>query len=98
MPIYEYECKKCKYKFEQLQKITEKPLRTCPECKKTSLSKLVSNTSFQLKGSGWYVTDFKDKKGESSETKANEGQTSQPAKKKESASVPVKKSENAEKK
>jgi putative FmdB family regulatory protein len=62
MPIYEYQCKKCRHKFEQLQKITEKPLRVCPKCKKLQLVKLVSNTSFQLKGSGWYVTDFKDKK------------------------------------
>lgn len=61
MPIYEYQCKKCGHKFEQLQKITEKPLRVCPQCKKTALEKLVSNTSFQLKGTGWYVTDFRDK-------------------------------------
>lgn len=61
MPIYEYECKKCKYKFEQLRKITDKPLRTCPKCHTASLAKLVSNTSFQLKGTGWYVTDFKNK-------------------------------------
>lgn len=62
MPIYEYKCKKCNYQFEQLQKITDKPLCTCPKCKKKQLVKLVSNTSFQLKGTGWYVTDFKDKK------------------------------------
>jgi len=61
MPIYEYKCKKCGYIFEQLQKISEKPLRTCPKCKKSGLAKLISNTSFQLKGAGWYVTDFKSK-------------------------------------
>ncbi|MDR1057843.1 MAG: zinc ribbon domain-containing protein [Coxiellaceae bacterium] len=61
MPIYEYKCKKCGYRFEQLQKVTDKPLSTCPKCKKTQLVKLVSNTSFQLKGTGWYVTDFKNK-------------------------------------
>jgi putative FmdB family regulatory protein len=61
MPIYEYECKKCKYKFEQLQMMTDKPSRVCPKCKNAKLIKLISNTSFQLKGTGWYVTDFKNK-------------------------------------
>jgi putative FmdB family regulatory protein len=60
MPIYEYKCKKCHHGFEQLQKITDKPLHTCPKCKKKQLVKLISNTSFQLKGSGWYVTEKKD--------------------------------------
>ena len=62
MPIYEYKCQNCGHSFEQLQKITDKPLRNCPKCKKLKLAKLISNTSFQLKGNGWYATDFKDKK------------------------------------
>ncbi|MEI8054541.1 MAG: zinc ribbon domain-containing protein [bacterium] len=62
MPIYEYKCQNCGHSFEQLQKTTDKLLSTCPECGKKQLKKLVSNTSFQLKGTGWYVTDFKDKK------------------------------------
>jgi putative FmdB family regulatory protein len=62
MPIYEYKCQNCGYIFEQLQKVTDDPLRVCPECGKEQLVKLVSNTSFQLKGTGWYETDFKDKK------------------------------------
>lgn len=62
MPIYEYECKNCGYKFEQLQKISEEQLSICPECQQPKLKKLISNTSFQLKGTGWYVTDFKDQK------------------------------------
>lgn len=64
MPIYEYKCQKCGYSFEQLQRVTDEPPCVCPECKSKSLVKLVSNTSFQLKGSGWYVTDFKNKKAE----------------------------------
>lgn len=64
MPIYEYECKNCGYRFERLQKISDEPLKICPECQKSQLTKLISNTSFQLKGTGWYVTDFKDKKPE----------------------------------
>lgn len=67
MPIYEYKCQKCDNYFEQIQKATDKPLRICPNCGKKQLKKLVSSTSFQLKGTGWYVTDFKNKK----ETKEN---------------------------
>jgi putative FmdB family regulatory protein len=56
MPIYEYDCQKCGT-FETTQKITEKPLSKCPSCK-GKVKKLISNTSFQLKGTGWYVTDY----------------------------------------
>lgn len=61
MPIYEYQCQKCGT-FEITQRITEKPLGKCPNCK-GKVKKLISNTSFQLKGTGWYVTDYarKDK-------------------------------------
>ena len=56
MPIYEYRCEKCGV-FEATQKITERPLGRCPTCK-GKVKKLISNTSFQLKGTGWYVTDY----------------------------------------
>ena len=56
MPIYEYQCGKCGT-FEITQRITEKSLRRCPTCK-GKVKKLISNTSFQLKGTGWYVTDY----------------------------------------
>jgi putative FmdB family regulatory protein len=56
MPIYEYQCQKCGT-FEATQRITEKPLGRCPTCK-GKVKKLISNTSFQLKGTGWYVTDY----------------------------------------
>ncbi len=62
MPIYEYRCQKCGT-FETTQKITEKPLSKCPTCK-GKVKKLISNTSFQLKGTGWYVTDYA-RKGQS---------------------------------
>ena len=63
MPIYEYRCEKCG-DFEVTQRITEDPLKKCPTCKR-KVSKLMSSTSFQLKGSGWYVTDYarKEKSG-----------------------------------
>jgi putative FmdB family regulatory protein len=56
MPIYEYKCQKCGT-FEVTQRITEKPFGKCPTCK-GKVKKLISNTSFQLKGTGWYVTDY----------------------------------------
>lgn len=61
MPIYEYVCKACGHQLEAFQKITEQPLTECPNCHKNTLNKLISSTSFQLKGTGWYVTDFRDK-------------------------------------
>jgi len=60
MPIYEYRCAACGHKLEVLQKFTDAPLSDCPVCGKSSLSKLVSAAGFQLKGSGWYATDFKN--------------------------------------
>ncbi len=59
MPIYEYECPKCGV-FEAMQKITDPPLKRCPTCK-SRVRKLVSLSSFQLKGSGWYATDYANK-------------------------------------
>ncbi len=61
MPIYEYQCKSCGHEFESIQKISESPLKDCPECVKPELQKLVSAAGFRLKGSGWYETDFKNK-------------------------------------
>ena len=70
MPTYEYGCESCGT-FEVTQRITDKPLRRCPTCK-GKVAKLISSTSFQLKGSGWYVTDYAGKK-DGSETKGKEG-------------------------
>jgi putative FmdB family regulatory protein len=75
MPIYEYDCPSCGT-FEVSQKITEKPLRRCPTCK-GKVTKLISSTSFQLKGSGWYVTDYAGKDG--SGKKPKEEGKSEPA-------------------
>lgn len=59
MPIYEYQCGDCDHVLEALQKISEEPLKFCPECGAPSLKKLLSAPRFRLKGSGWYETDFK---------------------------------------
>lgn len=67
MPIYEYRCEKCG-DFEITQRITEDPIGKCPTCKR-KVKRLISNTSFQLKGSGWYVTDYaRSGKGGASES------------------------------
>jgi len=60
MPIYEYRCATCGFEKEYLQKLSDAPLRDCPECGKPTFSKLISAAGFQLKGSGWYATDFKN--------------------------------------
>jgi putative FmdB family regulatory protein len=72
MPIYEYQCQKCG-DFEVTQKITDKPLARCPTCK-GKVKKLISNTSFQLKGTGWYVTDYQRKEKPAADGKAAKGE------------------------
>lgn len=59
MPIYEYRCDNCGHEFETIQKVSDAPLTTCPECAEEALRKKVSAAGFRLKGGGWYETDFK---------------------------------------
>jgi putative FmdB family regulatory protein len=59
MPIYEYKCASCNFQDEFLQKVSERPLKVCPKCGKKTFNKMLSAAGFQLKGSGWYVTDFR---------------------------------------
>lgn len=61
MPIYEYACSKCGHHMEIIQKISDEPIKQCPNCKEETLNKLISRSGFRLKGSGWYETDFKGK-------------------------------------
>ncbi|WP_133127425.1 FmdB family zinc ribbon protein [Legionella nagasakiensis] len=61
MPIYEYECTGCHHQFDLMQKIHDEPAKQCPHCLKNTAVRLVSAAGFQLKGTGWYVTDFKNK-------------------------------------
>ncbi|GAB4257364.1 MULTISPECIES: FmdB family zinc ribbon protein [Deferrisoma] len=70
MPIYEYRCDRCNDEFEVTQKITDAPLTECPRCQ-GPVHKLISQSSFVLKGSGWYLTDYARKNGKSSEKKAD---------------------------
>ena len=60
MPIYEYRCSSCGFQKEYLRKLSDPLLTDCPECGKQTFSKMLSAAGFQLKGSGWYATDFKN--------------------------------------
>lgn len=62
MPIYEYECTKCGHQTEVWQRITDQSITKCERCK-GKMRKLISQSSFHLKGTGWYVTDYASKKG-----------------------------------
>lgn len=72
MPIYEYRCGSCGFEKEYLQKVSDAPVAACPACGSDAFNKLISAAGFQLKGSGWYATDFKN--GGQSKPKA-EGDT-----------------------
>jgi putative FmdB family regulatory protein len=69
MPIYEYRCAACGFQNEYLQKVSEPLLTVCPECGKESFKKLLTAAGFQLKGSGWYATDFKGASAKPAEAK-----------------------------
>jgi putative FmdB family regulatory protein len=80
MPIYEYQCGNCGHELEVLQKITEAALTDCPECRTSALVKRVSAAGFQLKGSGWYATDFRNNGKSKAKTGTKGGETSTEAK------------------
>lgn len=95
MPIYEYHCPKCG-DFDQMQKITDEPLKKCPTCK-AKVNKLISNPAFHLKGGGWYITDYGRKGGgggSGSDSKSEESGSSSPT----SSETKPEKSEKKEKK
>ena len=68
MPIYEYHCLECGHTKDVLQKLSDPLLTNCPACNKSSFNKKVSAPGFQLKGTGWYETDFKDKPANKSDS------------------------------
>ena len=96
MPIYEYNCPKCG-DFDQMQKITDGPLKKCPTCK-AKVTKLISNPAFHLKGGGWYITDYGRKDGgggAASESKSDDSSSSNSA---STEAKPEKKEKKADKK
>jgi putative FmdB family regulatory protein len=75
MPLYEYQCKKCKHRFEKIQKFSDKMLKKCPECG-GPIEQMVSAPAVQFKGSGWYVTDYAKKGSSSASSSSSENESS----------------------
>jgi len=75
MPIYEYRCADCNHQFELMQKFSDPPLEQCPSCA-GQVHKLISRSAFHLKGSGWYVTDYARKGGQTGTSSSNNGSES----------------------
>ncbi|HKW37664.1 MAG TPA: zinc ribbon domain-containing protein [Burkholderiales bacterium] len=96
MPIYEYRCSSCGFQKEYLRKVSDPALPVCPECGKNTFSKMLSAAGFQLKGSGWYATDFKNSgskpaaKTEDKGTAKPDGKDSSPGKPDKTDSTPAK--------
>ena len=81
MPVYTYRCENCGVQFERHQSFTDAPLKTCPECRKKALKKVITPTKIIFKGSGFYATDHKSASGDSSKTKKAEEKESAPKEK-----------------
>jgi len=88
MPIYEYECTACAHHLEKMQKMSDPPLTHCPQCHQETLRKLISAAGFQLKGTGWYATDFKQS-GKPKETKSSESSAESKSASTDTASKPA---------
>lgn len=95
MPIYEYLCEKCGHEFEREQRITEDPVKVCPECRAKKVRRLISRTAFVLKGGGWYSDLYSSAKsgGDSSE----KSESSAPAAASETSAKPAASSETSTK-
>jgi putative FmdB family regulatory protein len=76
MPVYTYRCENCGIQFEKQQSFTDNPLKTCPECRKKALKKVITPTKVIFKGSGFYATDHKSPSGDTSSTKKSESTSS----------------------
>ena len=79
MPIYAYRCEGCGFQKDALQKLSDPPLVDCPQCGQPKMVKQVTAAGFALKGSGWYVTDFRDQKKPATKTTDNNGTATAPA-------------------
>jgi putative FmdB family regulatory protein len=88
MPIYEYKCEKCRKRFEKIQKVADPRCKKCPDCG-GPLRKLISSSSIQFKGSGFYINDYSNKNGPAPETKSKSKEKS--AVEKPAETIPVSK-------
>jgi len=94
VPIYAYRCTECGHAEDTLQKMSAAPLTTCPACGKSTYAKQVTAAGFQLKGSGWYVTDFRDNTKKSDETTATSSAATSGAAAAPAAAVPAENSKS----
>jgi len=86
MPTYDYECQKCGFEFEREQRITEDPIKTCPKCKSRKAKRLLSASSFILKGGGWYADGYSNSGGKKSADDSGSGESSSSSSKSDSSS------------
>ena len=97
MPLYEYQCTKCKHRFEKIQKFSDPEVKKCPECG-AKVEKLLSAPAVQFKGSGWYVTDYANKSGSSGKSSSSESENSSSSDGNKSESKPKEEKKPAKKK
>ncbi|MGU3777904.1 FmdB family zinc ribbon protein [Burkholderia metallica] len=95
MPIYAYRCEACGFAKDVLQKMSDAPLSQCPECGKDAFRKQVTAAGFQLKGSGWYVTDFRGGSGGTSAPATGDAAPAAPAEAAPAAAAPAAESSSA---
>ena len=98
MPIYEYQCQACCHKQEIMHRISEEPSKQCDSCGAYELKKLISAVGFQLKGTGWYETDFKNKGTKKSNESSEESDSSKSQGNKKEAKSDTPKTTNADSK
>ncbi|MBZ5535797.1 MAG: zinc ribbon domain-containing protein [Acidobacteriia bacterium] len=91
MPIYEFECLKCGFQFERLQKLSDPPVSRCPQCGARRVSQMLSAPAIRFKGSGWYVTEYgnKSESGGSKKAESTEKTTTSETKAGESGTTPT---------
>lgn len=97
MPLYEYQCKKCRHRFEKIQKFSDPPIKKCPECG-GAVEQLISSPAVQFKGSGWYVTDYAKKGAPRAHSSDSGSEKGDKAEKKEETKPKAEHKKSAEKK
>ena len=96
MPLYEYQCRKCRHRFEKIEKVAGPHTRKCPQCG-GSVERLVALSAIQFKGSGWYVTDYGRKGAAASDSKGSEAAKSEKPEKESKEAAPAKEAKKAHK-